>query len=316
MSIILPIFAIIITGWLLRTMNYVSDAFAEQLRNFACCIGAPALLLFSLGSVSFDQIWYWEYVGVFGVVTLGVFLILAYLATVVMKKSFNRVACGAFAVTVSRIGLFGLPFLYGIFGRRAMVPAALTLIMAYLIYAVVVFIFEIRHSKTGFEGALRKAGCAFFCNCLIIASIIGILYSLTGFSIPDGVAKYLRFFEVAFVPVALFAFGAQLDFKGFAKDFTSEFWPVVWKLAVMPALILWVGYSFGIHPTWLVVGVLLSGVATSHRALSLGKTYSKDGKKTASDRLARIYKVTSVCSVVTLFFWLLILANMFPGEFR
>ncbi|MCI5052655.1 MAG: AEC family transporter [Simkaniaceae bacterium] len=316
LHIILPVFAIIVTGWLLRAINYITDSMAEQMYVFARRVAAPALLLFSLGSVSFGQIWYWDYVGVFGVVTFGVFIVVAYLATVMMKKSFNRVACGAFACMVGNAAFFGLPFLYGIFGRRAMVPAAVTMLILLVMYAVVVFILEMAGSKRSFENAIRKAGTVLFTEIVVIAAIIGILYSLTGLPIPDGVAKYLRFFEVSFVAVALFAFGAQINFKNFAKECSEEFFPMVWKVAVMPALMLWVSWAFKIQAMWAVVGILVSAMPTAFIAQVLTKAYGKDKQKSVVERVGRISRVTAVCGLVALFFWLLILAHLYPSEFR
>ncbi|MCI5052659.1 MAG: hypothetical protein MRY21_05945 [Simkaniaceae bacterium] len=313
LGLILPVFALVVTGWVLRGLKYISESMADDLLDFSMYIGMPILLANSFATAYFSRIWDWKFIGVWGIVVFGLMLIYIYIGAVIAKKPFHHVAVKSFAHCCgANLTTFGLAFIFAIFGRETMLPAALTWAVILLIYA---FMHAWCEYKTGknvtMERCLKHFAKVFF-NPAMIGAIIGVLYSLTGFGIANGVERYLRLFEWAAVVTALVSFGALCDFTSFTRGLRAQFWPLVWKLAVMPAVVLWACVSFEVSAVWAVAGILIAGMPAAFHSAWLADDFAK-GK--ASTDVHDFLSVSMIAGLVTLYFWMFILNHFYPTVF-
>ncbi len=221
-SIILPVFVIIILGWLFRSWNLIKKDAVRSYYLFVRFVAAPALLLLSLGSASFDNIWNWKYIVCFSASVIGLFIVTTYVLRVIMRKPLVQSSFLAAVISTSNVGYLGLPILYGVFGRKAIVPAALAIVIQMIILAIAVFMFEVsKQEREAVHKAFNKAVRFFFLHPLMIAIIVGVLYSLTAFPMPAALAKFLHLLELAVIPVALFTVGFQVDPSELGKRIQS-----------------------------------------------------------------------------------------------
>ncbi len=311
-SIILPIFAIIVSGWILRHFKCVSDELAQQLMQFTRRIAMPLLVANAFAMTDWASIWNWEYIGAFGIPVFGMFIIVTYFHVVVKKQKRAHATARSFFICVgSDISIFGLAFLYGIFGRKMMVPGALTYLLVFAVFAIAIGIMEMKRSTT--DEGVRTMLRTFFYNGLTIAAIVGMIYSLTGWPIPAGVAKYLAMFEYAMVAAALFATGILVDFTGFQKTVSKHWFALAWKLIVMPFIVFWVMLEYGINPMWAVVGIYIAAMPSPFQILDLPIKYVKD--KTLSDTLVDFVEASIPASIILLFFWSMVIYAYYPSVF-
>jgi len=311
-SIILPIFAIIVSGWILRHFKCVSDELAQQLMHFVRRIAMPLLVANAFAMTSWGDIWNWEYIGAFGIPVFGMFIIVMYFLSVVKKQNRAHAAARSHFMCVgSDVNIFGLAFLYGIFGRKMMVSGALTYLMIFAVFSIAIGLMEMKRSTT--DEGVRTALRTFFFNTLVIGAIVGMLYSLTGWSIPLGVTKYLVMFEYAMVATALFATGILIDFTSFQKTISKHWFAYFWKFVVMPFIVFWVMYTYGIDPMWAVVGIYVAAFPCPFQALDLTIKYVKD--KQLSDCLIDFVETSIPISIILLFFWSMVIYAYYPSVF-
>lgn len=316
-SIILPVFVIIILGWLFRSWNLIKKDAVRYYYLFVRYIAAPALLILSLGSASFDYIWNWKYIVCFSGAIVGLFVVATYVLRVIARKPLVQSAFLAAVISTSNVGYFGLPIVFAIFGRKAIVPAAVAIIVQMIVLALSVFIFEVtKQDKEAVHKAFNKAVRFFFVHPLVIAIIVGVLYSLTTYPMPDALAKFLHLLELAVIPVALFTIGFQVDPSELGRRIQSSFLVWFFKLVLLPLIVLWACMSFGVTPIWTIVAVVCAGLPYASSIGYLGEQYA--GEK--NGKLAHLWGPTQdtvmILSFVTLFVWLVILAQIYPCEFR
>ena len=65
-SLILPIFAIILTGWLAGTTGYLARSVAGPLMQFAYYVAMPALVFLTVAKEPLDSLLEWRFLAAFG----------------------------------------------------------------------------------------------------------------------------------------------------------------------------------------------------------------------------------------------------------
>ncbi|MBI5273953.1 MAG: AEC family transporter [Chlamydiales bacterium] len=316
-TIVLPVFVVVILGWLFKTWNLIKEDAVKHYYLFVKMVAAPALLLLSLGSTTFDNIWNWRYIACLGVPVLGLFVVAVYVIRVILRKQTPMAAITALAFASSNVGYIGLPLLYGVFGRRAMIPAALAIVIQMLLLSLAIFFLDMSATeKSSVQKSFKKAVSFFLFHPLMIAIIVGVLYSLTSFPIPAGIAKFLHVLEIAIVPLALFTIGLQIDVSSFGKRFQSSF--LIWfiKLVVFPAIVLWVVNNFYLNPMGVIVAVIVAALPYASAISYVGEQYASEKGGKLSHIWGSTRDTVTVISLVTLFVWFIILFQLFPGEFR
>ena len=312
-TVFLPVFAVIILGWLFKSWKFVDATVSEGLYRFARRVAGPALLLLSMGSASWYSIWQWEFVAIIGIPLITLFVIFMYFFKMMTKDGVNASAVSALSLLVSNVGFYGLALMYGIFGRRAMVPMAFAIVIMMAMCAICVMVMNGSKAK-GYGAGIQAGLKCFFRDGFIIAIIIGGLYSLSGLMIPAGIAKFLHFLEIAFAPVMLFSIGMTLDARVLEKSFKDIWLAMLIKLVAFPLLIIWICCAYNYTGIWAITAIIIAALPTGHNCCKLAKA-SSDKKNRFHHMISAMVESTNVAAIVTVFVWLVILAQIFPAEF-
>src|ERR1700761_7663974 len=141
---ILPIFAIILTGWLAGASGYLPRALAAPLMRFAYYVAMPALVFQTIADESLHSLLDWRFLAAFGGGSMICF------AAVTM---FARIACGAgvgksgmlaAAVSMTNTGFVALPILKTLFGQPGVLAAAIaTVFVGAIMFPILVLLLEI-----------------------------------------------------------------------------------------------------------------------------------------------------------------------------
>jgi malonate transporter and related proteins len=147
----------------------------------------------------------------------------------------------------------GLPLLLWLFGEAGAVPALLIITLDVMLFGIVTVLLEIasRGRASGAHRAIGQTIRAIAANPIIMATVFGILFGLSGAALPDVVDRTLGFIGQAAPPTALFALGATLSLRNVAGNLGPAALMVGLKLFVHP-LVVWllVTQVFVLEPFW------------------------------------------------------------------
>jgi predicted permease len=123
-NLVLPVFAIIVTGWLAGWLGYVSRSLADGLVHFAYNVAMPALLLVTIAQEQASSLLEWRFLFAFG----GGSMLCFALVFLAVRAGFGRgiAASTMYGMTaaMTNTGFVALPILHSIYGQPAVLPVA------------------------------------------------------------------------------------------------------------------------------------------------------------------------------------------------
>ena len=120
-------------------------------------------------------------------------------------------------------------------------------------------------------------------NPLILACLIGAVFTATGTTLPVAVDGVFKIFGDAGLPMALLAVGAGIRFGGEARAVGSEVLASAVQFIAKPLIAYALGTTFGLSGTALVVVVLLMALPTAPSAYILARQMGGDAPVMAPD---------------------------------
>jgi len=143
-----------------------------------------------------------------------------------------------------------------------------------------------------------------FTNPLILGALAGGAFTLLGIRIPSVLEAPIRQLSALTTPLALFVLGGTLQFSSIREHLSCLTATLVCKLLVFPAVTLWLSGLLGLQPVerFLLLSVFATPVATA--SYPMAEAMDGDGKLAAE-----FVAISTVTSVVTLFFWLTFFAR-------
>ena len=180
----------------------------------------------------------------------------------------------------SNILLFALPLVQSLFGEYASAAAG---VMVTIVVPL-----------------LKKI----FTNPLILGALAGGAFTLLGIRIPSVLEAPIHQLSALTTPLALFVLGGTLQFSSIREHLSCLTATLVCKLLVFPAVTLWLSGLLGLQPVerFLLLSVFATPVATA--SYPMAEAMDGDGKLAAE-----FVAISTVTSVVTLFFWLTFFAR-------
>jgi malonate transporter len=289
-ELLVPDFALIALGFLLRRYGGFADEFWRGLERFVYYILFPALLFGALarGGIRF---------GAAGglIATALIFtsagIVLGYLAKPLFSPPKMVFASGfqcAFRFN-SYVGLAILGTMHGLDGI-----AVFGLLVGVMIpVANVVAVWALAHHGDGrLWGELAR-------NPLIVSTLAGIAWALFGLPVPTIASTTLHFLGEAALPIGLIAVGAGLHLEALTERKRLMSYLVAVKLLAVPAVGYVAARTFGLTGVYFDSALVLAALPTASSAYILATQMKGDGRLVAS-----VIALNIVAAIVTLPFWL------------
>ncbi|WP_295585818.1 AEC family transporter [uncultured Lamprocystis sp.] len=289
-AIIIPIFALILLGWLIRRHGGLAEGFWRDLERLIYFIFFPALLFHSLAHARLDLLAAWP------MVVVGVLFTLTGMGLGRLSKNLFHdplpVYAAAFQCSFRFNSFIGLAVAEALHGKAGI--AALGLLMGVLVpmanlAAVAVLA---RHG----EGRWLRELIG---NPLILATAAGLAFSLTGLEVPELASTTLELLSRASLPLGLIAVGAGLRLDALDHARGHLWYGVAVKLLILPAVALGLSLAFGLTGIWFQTAILLAALPVSTVAYVLANRMGGDGRIIAAQ-----VAVTTLLSMITLPLWL------------
>jgi Membrane transport protein len=124
-DLILPVVAVILTGWIVGYTGYLSRTLSAALIHFAYNIAMPALLIVTIAQEPAHSLLRWRFLVAFGGGSLLCFILVFGIMSIQFSRSLASRTMHGMAASMTNTGFVALPVLQAIYGQRAVLPAAI-----------------------------------------------------------------------------------------------------------------------------------------------------------------------------------------------
>ena len=207
-----PIFAIMVLGYILHRIGFITDEFANVANKFVFKVCLPCMLFLDLKNTDIRYNFDGSYIGFCAGVTIVSILIIWGLSKIFLK---DKTEVGAFvqASYRSSAAILGIAFIQNIYGDSGMGPLMIIgAVPLYNVFAVLILTVEsndvsIQNSKGRIKTTIRNI----IKNPIIIGIVLGILASGIQLKLPQMVEKTIQNLGIMASPLALIAIGAGFE---------------------------------------------------------------------------------------------------------
>lgn len=279
-TIIIPIFALILIGFVIVKTGYFAEGNQKGLSDFAFLIAIPVMLFrtISIAEPSTDNPW--KILGAYFGAVLAIWILATAITRLVLRRPMADAASIAMTSTYGNIVMLGIPLALAAFGPAAAAPLAVIVgvntPMLWLTGTLHVQAAEQSGSGRPVGTLVKSLAYDLIRNPLIIAMLSGGLWRLTGLGLTPALDKTLLMLGAAGVPCGLIALGGsltQFKIKGQAPTLTTV---IILKLLAMP-LIAWVlaARVFQLSPIATGVVVLFAAMPSGANAYLFANRYGR-----------------------------------------
>ena len=306
-GLVLPVFAIIVTGWLAGCIGYISRSLANGLVHFAYNVAMPALLIVTIAQEPARNLLEWRFLLAFGGGSILCFALVFLALRAGWGRNLSSSTMYGMAAAMTNTGFVALPILHSIYGQPAVLPAAVaTIFVAAVMFPVTVVLLEsdrggARGSSTRNVVLLKQI----VLNPMVLSTLIGLVWAIVGLPISAPVAAYLNIFAAALTPCALFAIGLGLSVEGVRSNFTASVVLAAVKLVIMPLAVYGLCVASGLNPLYTIAAVVCAAVPTAKTVFILAGEYQVE-----EELVAATVSITTLFSVATLLGWIYSLSGL------
>jgi len=300
-DLILPVFAVIVTGWIVGYTGYLSRALSDALIHFAYNIAMPALLIVTIAQEPGHSLINWRFLVAFGGGSLLCFILVFGIMSIQVPRSLASRTMYGMAASMTNTGFVALPVLQAIYGPRAVLPAAIaTVFVAVVMFPAAVILLELgQRNAHGSPTAPMVTVRHVVANPMVISTLIGMLLSVLDLRMPGPVTAYFGILADALTPCALFAIGLGLSIDGLRANIGRASLLSLVKLIIMPLIVYGLSMSLGLDPLYTIAAVICAAVPTAKTVYILAGEYRCEEMMVAST-----VSMTTLASVISLVVWL------------
>lgn len=302
----IPVFLVMIIGYLLKQFNILDDHFAAKANKFNFQVTLPALLFQDIATTDMRSDFDLKYVLFCAIVTSVCFWGIWGVSKLFVKDDSIR---GAFVQGSFRgsAAVFGIAFIMNIYGNSGMAPLMIIgAVPLYNIYSVIVLTFEAEDKEPG-SGNIKKA-CINICkNPILLAILFASIFSLAGWynHLPFIVTKTVSNIAGMASPLALICIGVTFEGRKALAKIKPTIYAALYKLILQPAIFLPIAISMGFTGEKLVALIIMLGSPTTPSCYIMAKNMKNDGILTSS-----IIVATTLLSSITLTLWIFIVRSL------
>ena len=301
-NVIAPLMLLLAVGAFLKKIGFISDAVNKSMNKMVAQFFLPLLVFKNIINCDPGEVFNGKLI-IFVVIFIFAEFFTAILIAKFGTKDRKKMGVMIQGMFRSNYVIFGTPVaisLYGDQGAAAAAILAMAVIPCFNVLAVVAL--EMYNgSKVDPLKMLKKTAT----NPLIIASVLGIVFSLCKISIPEIIYDPMCDLASCATPLAFIFLGATFTFGSIKEHWRELFTTVSCRLIFFPIVVVGLAALLGFDGVWLVVVLTVFASPTAVSSFSLAQTLGGD------DKLAvNVVIFTSMLSIVTMFLWILVLKSM------
>jgi len=299
-NVVLPVFGIIVTGYLAGRFEALGPDSAAALNRFVFYFALPTALFVITARAPIDKIFNWPFIG-------GALLTLL-IAVIVGRLWFHHHDVATLSMVGltagwGNVGYMGLPLLLTAYGPDGALPTIVSIlsVIIFFVGGAIAVLEGVRASGASPLHVASHLARMLLRNPLVISPLLGIVFSMTAFPLPKAVSNYLDLMAAGVAPAALFALGLSLVGHKLMGNVGEVIWLAALKTVVNPILTFaLVTNVFTMEPLWSQAAVILSAMPTAANTYVIAQQYNVYFK-TVSPAVV----ISTGMSVVTIFLLLM-----------
>jgi malonate transporter and related proteins len=301
----LPIFALILTGFICGYFGVFDRTATDNLNRFAVYLALPSLMFVAMSKITPDQVRQFGFIAAF----CGGFAVCFAVAFLISRLRGRRVANASIEgldAGYSNVGFMGIPMCLLVFGPES-APASIiaTLFTACVLFLFAVVVVEVDLQKGhNFWATLGKVIPTLLRSPLLVAPVAGLVVGLAGIPVPEPFINFTTLLGGAASPAALICIGLFLAQESVVSDDAVSIGILVsLKLILQPLVTAVLAFHvFTMPPLWSHSAVILSALPIGSGPFTIAKLYGLEAGVTSGAILAS--HVFAVLTVSVLVGWL------------
>ena len=305
---ILPIFLLVVLGWILKRAGKLTDSFTEIADWLVFKVGLPVMLFLEVAESSLAESGDGRLILYLIAAVTTSFTLMSLLSPLIVRKPEMR---GAFiqGSCRSNFAILGVPLAQNMFGDVGGQVIAITMpfvILMFNSYSVIILsIFSgSRDQKFGWKtlkGILRSI----VTNPLIIGVILGVPFMLWQIPLPTAASKTLHYLSGLTTPLALLSLGANFKAESLRGRAGYAVLGALNRTVVIPAVAVTAAALFGLRGPSLGVVLICFGAPTAVSSYIMAKKMNND-----HELAAQILLLSTMLCVFTIFIGIFILKSL------
>jgi len=309
---VLPVFALILTGFICARRGILGPAATDSLNAFVVWLALPALLFQAMAGIDWAGLDHPGFLAAFAGGMAITFLLSFLLGPLSRRPAHHRLADRSIEgldAAYANTGFMGIPLCLVALGHAALVPAVIaTILTACVLFAGAIVLIETDlHEEPRLGATLRKVGLSLLRNPLVASPLLGLaaalLHGATHMPLPPLLFHFTSLLGAAASPCALVTIGLFLAQSETAKETGIITRLVALKLLVQPAITFLLAFRVFDMPTlWADTALVLSALPIGTGPFMLAKLYNREAAVTS--RAILVSTVLSLVTVSALLAWL------------
>lgn len=281
-GVTLPVCMMLLAGIVLKQTGFIDDHFVNTSSRLVFNFGLPAILFFSLSSLDHSQPFDADLLLFACVMSMAGFALAWLLALKVVPQWQDR---GVFIQGAARgnLAVVGLALADNMYGEQGIALFSLLMAMTIPIYNIISIIVLTYYGQDRQQRICpAKLVRDILTNPLIIAVLVGVMFSFTGFTIPGVIDKVGNYFAQITLPLALLGVGASLSLRELCQTSQSSFWAGLTKVVLLPLFTVPVAMLLGYNEMELGVVFLMMSCPTAAASFVMAKASGGSGELAAN----------------------------------
>ena len=209
LNTVLPVFILVMVGWYIRHRGTVDESFIGAVSNVVFYYALPAGIFMDVATTDLHELVNPRFVAVTMLGTAGVF----FTAWFVISRIYHdgrEVAAAVHSAYRGNYIYIGVPIIQNILQTTTLTCSVLVITFVLSLYNVLAVLILSVYSGDMSQLNFKHLALTLLKNPMIIATLLGIAYALTGLPLTPVAAKSLGYLKVIASPLALLMIGMRM----------------------------------------------------------------------------------------------------------
>lgn len=301
----MPIFLVILLGYILKVKGFLSEAFADTANKFCFNIALPVMLYQDISKTNVREDMNIRFFLYCLTVTIVMFMLVWIIAKLFIK---DKSMVGAFAQAGARgsAAILGVAFVENICGDIGMTALMIVASVPFFnMLSVIILVCESSKRDDEGIGKIKSSIINIAKNPIIIGIIVGLIASLVELRLPVILDRSLDYVGRTATPIALIAIGAGFDIKEALSRLKPALAASFIKLVGLPMLFLPIAIKMGFGDAEMVAILVMLAAPTTVSSYVMAKSMDNDHVLASN-----VIVLTTLIASITLTLWVFILRTM------
>jgi len=303
--ITIPFFGVIACGYFASRRNILHSAGRAGLNQFVYYFALPVLIFSLMAQADLRGEFQWGFVAAYAGAGLVLFTLSLIIARGLLRMPADAGTVFATGCIYGNTGYLGLPFVIIAFGQQASVPIVICttfdLVVMLPLASVLVEKVKISEPSLSDPKIYQKSLLSVVKNPLIIAVLLGALFSMSDLELPQVADRFFVLMGSAAAPCALFALGSSID-EDRSNLLHRQLWLISSLKLIVHPLLMWISmfHLFAVDAVWAKSALIAAAMPVAVTVYVLAQQHQTYvGKTSASILMSTIFSMATLSFILS-----------------